>query len=69
MRKDSGFEVTDKIILYLTENKTLSTVFEKHLTYIKQETLIDKVVLTNELLNGEEIAFDNVKTIVKLEKI
>ena len=69
LRKDSGFEVTDKIILYLTENKTLSTVFEKHLTYIKQETLIDKVVLTNELLNGEEIAFDNVKTIVKLEKI
>ena len=61
--------MTDKIILYLSEDKTLSTVFEKHLDYIKQETLIEKVVLTDELLKGEEIAFDNIKTIVKLEKI
>ena len=69
LRKDSGLEVTDKIILYLKEDVTLNNVFERHLDYIKQETLTEKVIVEKELLEGENVAFDNVKTIVNLEKI
>ena len=39
LRKQSGFEVTDKIILYLTPDKTLEKVFVNHLNYIKNEVL------------------------------
>ena len=68
LRKDFGFEVTDKIILYLTDDKLLAKVFEKHLPYIQQETLIEKVVVLNELQEGENIVFDGIETIVNLEK-
>ncbi|MGB2403825.1 MAG: DUF5915 domain-containing protein, partial [Flavobacteriaceae bacterium] len=69
LRKEAGFEVTDKIILYLTEDELLSKVFESHLAYIQQETLTEKVIVKEELHEGEELAFDHVKTIVNLEKI
>ena len=69
LRKDSGLEVTDKIILYLKEDVTLTNVFEKHLDYIKQETLTEKIIVESVLLDGENLEFDQVKTIVNLEKI
>ncbi|MGB1971635.1 MAG: isoleucine--tRNA ligase [Flavobacteriaceae bacterium] len=69
LRKEAGFEVTDKIILYLTEDELLSKVFESHLAYIQQETLTEKVIVKEELHEGEELAFDHIKTIVNLEKI
>ena len=69
LRKDSGLEVTDKIILYLKEDVTLNNVFEKHLDYIKQETLTEKIIVESVLLEGENLEFDQVKTIVNLEKI
>ena len=69
LRKDAGFEVTDKIILYLKEDVALVKVFEKHQAYIQQETLTTKIVIEKELIKGDCIEFDQVKTIVKLEKV
>ncbi len=69
LRKDAGFEVTDKIILYLKDDVTLVKVFEKHQAYIQQETLTTKIVIEKELIKGDSIEFDQVKTIVKLEKV
>ena len=69
LRKDSGLEVTDKIILYLREDVNLENVFKTHLNYIKQETLTEKIVIEKELLNGENVEFDHIKTIVNLEKL
>ena len=69
LRKDAGFEVTDKIILYLSEDVALVKVFEKHQAYIQQETLTTKIVIEKELIKGDSIEFDQVKTIVKLEKV
>ena len=40
--------MTDKIILYLTPDKTLK-VFVNHLNYIKNEVLAKDVVIKNEL--------------------
>ena len=69
LRKDAGFEVTDKIILYLKEDVALVKVFEKHQTYIQQETLATKIVLKKDLTEGESIEFDQIKTIINLEKV
>ena len=69
LRKDAGFEVTDKIILYLSEDVALVKVFEKHQAYIQQETLTTKIVMKKDLIKGEAIEFDHVKTIIKLEKV
>ena len=68
LRKDAGFEVTDKIVLYLKEDEHLKKVFDNHLAYIQQETLTEKVVVEKELSTGESITFDEINTIVNLEK-
>ena len=69
LRKQSGFEVTDKIILYLTPDKTLKKVFINHLEYIKNEILADDIVIKRELQKGENIEFNQIKTSVELYKI
>ena len=69
LRKQSGFEVTDKIILYLTPDKTLEKVFVNHLDYIKNEVLAKEIVVKKELKKGENIVFDQIKTFVELYKI
>ena len=60
--------MTDKIVLYLREDKHLEKVFEKHLSYIQQETLTEKVIVEKELSSGEIITFDEIDTIVNLQK-
>ena len=69
LRKDAGFEVTDKIILYLKEDVALVKVFEKHQAYIQQETLAKEIVLKKNLVDGENVEFDQIKTIINLEKV
>jgi len=69
LRKQSGFEVTDKIILYLTPDKTLEKVFIDHLDYIKNELLAKEIVIKKELKKGKIIEFDQIKTFVELCKI
>ena len=69
LRKQSGFEVTDKIILYLTPDKTLEKVFVDHLDYIKNELLAKEIIFKKELKKGEIIEFDQIKTFVELCKI
>ena len=44
MRKDSGFEVLDKINLYVADNKMLEDVIKKHEELIKHDTLALKVI-------------------------
>ena len=69
LRKQSGFEVTDKIILYLTPDKTLDKVFVSHLDYIKSEVLAKDIIIKNEVNKGEHVVFGQIKTFVELYKI
>jgi isoleucyl-tRNA synthetase len=69
LRKQSGFKVTDKIILYLTADNTLEKVFIKHLDYIKDEVLAEDIVFKKGLEKGKNIEFDQIKTSVELYKI
>ena len=69
LRKDRGLEVTDKIILYLGEDALLNKVLETHQEYIQQETLTDKIVVEKSIDEGETIEFDQIKTVVNLQKL
>ena len=65
MRKDKGFEVLDKINLYISENSMLESVVKKFETEIKKETLTEKVFYnenrdgyTEVSINGEKLMLD-----------
>lgn len=64
MRKDSGFEVSDKINLYVAGNENLEGVVKKYEDTIKKETLTVKIVFNETRdykevkINGEELKLD-----------
>ena len=61
MRKDKGFEVADKIKLYVADNEMLLDVIKKFADVIKKETLTQEVVYSEEanytetVINGEKL--------------
>ena len=62
IRKDSGFEVTDKIKVYLQNNTTLEEAVRPNIEYIKSETLTEELVFEEIIENGTEIEFDEINT-------
>ena len=68
IRKDSGFEVTDKIKVQLKRNGILEEAILKNEAYIKSETLTSELVFVDEIENGTEIEFDNIKTMLLILK-
>jgi isoleucyl-tRNA synthetase len=68
IRKDSGFEVTDKIKVHLQKNKALEKAVESNETYIKSETLTDSLTFEENILNGTDIEFDEIKTRIVITK-
>ena len=68
LRKDSGFEVTDRIDVIFEKNITIESAIEANLSYIKQETLTEKLEIIDTLNNGINIAFDDVNTKLFIKK-
>lgn len=68
IRKDSGFEVTDKIKVQIKRDGILEEAVSKNEDYIKSETLTDELVFVESLENGTEIEFDDIKTIILISK-
>jgi isoleucyl-tRNA synthetase len=68
LRKDSGFEVTDKITVHLQKNPALEKAVYENETYIKSETLTKELVFEEKIENGTEIEFDEIKTILTITK-
>jgi isoleucyl-tRNA synthetase len=68
IRKDSGFEVTDKIKVQLKRNGLLEEAILKNESYIKSETLTSDLTFVDEIENGTEIEFDEIKTMILISK-
>ncbi|SFD36477.1 isoleucine--tRNA ligase [Flavobacterium phragmitis] len=68
IRKDSGFEVTDKIKVQIKRDGILEDAILKNEEYIKSETLTDDLVFVDTLENGTEIEFDDIKTMILISK-
>ncbi|KAB8155769.1 isoleucine--tRNA ligase [Kordia sp. TARA_039_SRF] len=68
-RKDSGFEVTDKIHVTLQKDEQLVAAINHNLDYLTTETLTAKLEFVEQLENGTEIAFDDVNTVLLIKKV
>jgi isoleucyl-tRNA synthetase len=68
IRKDSGFEVTDKIKVHLQKNVALEKAVKANEAYIKSETLTEILVFEENIINGTEIEFDEIKTKLAITK-
>ncbi len=68
IRKDSGFEVTDKIKVQIQRNGELETAIKNNENYIMSETLTQELVFEDEVKNGIEIEFDDIKTMILISK-
>ena len=68
IRKDSGFEVTDKIKVHIQNNKVIEQAVKENADYIKSETLTNELIFVDNIENGTEIEFDEVKTRVLISK-
>ena len=68
LRKESGFEVTDKIDIKFLKNKTVESAVLSNLQYIKSETLTADLEFEEKLEEGTAIAFDEVNTKLFIQK-
>ncbi|MAP80316.1 MAG: isoleucine--tRNA ligase [Aequorivita sp.] len=68
LRKDSGFEVTNKIEVALKNNKVLELAVNQNLQYIKEETLTAVLQFQPNIEKGTEIAFDEIETLISIKK-
>ena len=68
LRKDSGFEVTDRIDVTLQKDEHIIGAVEANIAYIKSETLTNELEIIDTLNNGIEIAFDDVNTKLFIKK-
>jgi isoleucyl-tRNA synthetase len=68
IRKDSGFEVTDKIVVKMEKNAQLEEAVAANLMYIKSETLTETLVFEDTIASGIEIEFDDIKTNIFISK-
>jgi isoleucyl-tRNA synthetase len=62
LRKDSGYEVTDKIDVKILKDGWVEKAVESNIDYIKTETLTADLDLEEKLDKGTEVAFDEVNT-------
>lgn len=68
LRKDSGFEVTDKIIVTILNDGIVEKAININLDYIKTETLSEEIHCVDDLSEGVEIEFDDTRTRLFIKK-
>tara|TARA_B100001765_G_scaffold115347_1_gene71852 strand:- start:9155 stop:12562 length:3408 start_codon:yes stop_codon:yes gene_type:complete len=68
LRKESGFEVTDRIAITLQEDEHLKVAVTQNIAYIKQETLTETLQFNDEVAQGTEVAFDDIATKLNIQK-
>lgn len=68
IRKDSGFEVTDKIKVQVQKDGIIEEALQANRDYIKAETLTEELIILDKVENGIEIEFDDIKTSILISK-
>ncbi|MFA7325463.1 MAG: isoleucine--tRNA ligase [Candidatus Kapaibacterium sp.] len=69
IRKDSGFEVTDRIKITTIINSEFDNAISNMLDYIKTETLADEITSNEVITECVEIEIDDLKLKIIIEKI
>lgn len=72
LRKDKGFDVTDKIRVQVLENEGLSTAIKSNFSYICSETLAESLDIIEKMDDPEKVEVelpDNITTMIAIEKV
>jgi isoleucyl-tRNA synthetase len=72
LRKDKGFEVTDKILVKIQQNSGLDNAIKNNLSYICSETLTSDLQLVQSITshNASTIEVDDlITTLISIEKL
>jgi len=68
LRKEKGYDLTDRIIIGLEENNPFEKEILQNEAYISAEVLSDRIEIVNSLPNFNEIEIDDQKFNIKVEK-
>ena len=68
LRKDSEFNVSDKIIIELETNNLVEKAIFENLDYVKNETLAVDLIFKQNLESKSIIEFDNISIKAKIYK-
>ncbi len=71
LRKDKGFEVTDRILVKIQQNSGLDNAIKNNLSYICSETLTNDLQLVQELSSVNSVAIEVdelISTLISIEK-
>jgi isoleucyl-tRNA synthetase len=68
LRKDSGFEVTDKIDIRILKDGLVERAVKSNISYIKNETLTSELNFEEQMEDGVAISFDDVNTKLSIQK-
>lgn len=68
LRKDSGYELTDRIVVHFQKEEHIINAINNNLDYIKTETLTEELKILEHLNDGIEIAFEDVNTKLFIKK-
>ena len=68
LRKDSGFEVTDKIDIRILKDGLVERAVTSNISYIKNETLTSELNFEEQMEDGVAISFDDVNTKLSIQK-
>ncbi|PIZ05548.1 MAG: hypothetical protein COY57_06710 [Flavobacteriales bacterium CG_4_10_14_0_8_um_filter_32_5] len=70
LRKDSGFEVNDKIAVKILQHNEINDAITKNKNYICTETLATQLDLVSELNEGVTVDFDHdLSTLITIKKL
>ncbi|MDM1297909.1 isoleucine--tRNA ligase [Empedobacter falsenii] len=69
LRKETGLEVTDKIILNLKNDESIVNAVEQNKDYICSETLAEDLVLQGQVANGSEVEINGLMTQIAITKL
>ncbi|MCF8370236.1 MAG: isoleucine--tRNA ligase [Bacteroidales bacterium] len=72
IRKDSGFDVTDKINISIQKHDSINSAIEKHSEYISTQTLANSIMLVDELPEADrkDVEIDTeIKTTILVTKV
>ena len=69
IRKNSGFEITDKIHIVLSKNSVTDDAVNEYNTYICNQVLADSLVLADEVPEGSELEIDDCTLRIKVTRL
>jgi isoleucyl-tRNA synthetase len=71
IRKESGFEVTDKILVKIQQNSSLDNAIKNNLSYICSETLTNNLQVVQTLSGADAVTIEVdelISTLISIEK-